>query len=238
MKELYWAEQAAYPVLLALQLLPLIGGLLLYAVRQRAWAVALGRVFFIGELLLAADLYRSIDASSSVLQLAERVSWLLYHTGADDVTALFVMVTALIGLLLSLYEPARERMGHSLLLVIILLSQSALMTMLVTTNLIWFSVASGLELTLVAVLLRIWASGDAGDLAYARFIQYQGFGWLLFVAGSVVLAWGHADATGGRWSFDLHDLILTPPLGKFQSAAFFLLFYGLAVRTPLFPLHG
>ncbi|MBK9445400.1 MAG: NADH-quinone oxidoreductase subunit L [Betaproteobacteria bacterium] len=238
MKELYWAEQAAYPVLLALQLLPLIGGLLLYAVRQRAWAVALGRVFFIGELLLAADLYRSIDASSSVLQLAERVSWLLYHTGADGVTALFVMVTALIGLLLSLYEPARERMGHSLLLVIILLSQSALMTMLVTTNLIWFSVASGLELTLVAVLLRIWASGDAGDLAYARFIQYQGFGWLLFVAGSVVLAWGHADATGGRWSFDLHDLILTPPLGKFQSAAFFLLFYGLAVRTPLFPLHG
>jgi NADH-quinone oxidoreductase subunit M len=238
MKELYWAEQAAYPVLFALQLLPLIGGLLLYAVRQRAWAVSLGRAFFIGELLLAADLYRSIDASSSVLQLAERVSWLLYHTGADGVTALFVMVTALIGLLLSLYEPARERMGHALLLVIILLSQSALMTMLVTTNLIWFSVASGLELTLVAVLLRIWASGDAGDLAYARFIQYQGFGWLLFVAGSVILAWGHADATGGRWSFDLHDLILTPPLGKFQSAAFFLLFYGLAVRTPLFPLHG
>ena len=37
---------------------------------------------------------------------------------------------------------------------------------------------------------------------------------------------------------DLFDLVLTPPLGKFQSAAFFLLFYGLAVRTPLFPLHG
>ena len=29
-----------------------------------------------------------------------------------------------------------------------------------------------------------------------------------------------------------------PAQGKFQTAAFFLLFYGLAVRTPLFPLHG
>ena len=66
----------------------------------------------------------------------------------------------------------------------------------------------------------------------------SGFGLLLFVAGAVVLAWGIPDATGGNWSFDLFDLVLTPPLGKFQSAAFFLLFYGLAVRTPLFPLHG
>jgi NADH-quinone oxidoreductase subunit M len=53
-----------------------------------------------------------------------------------------------------------------------------------------------------------------------------------------VLAWSHADVTGGRWSFDLFDLLETPPIGKYQSAAFYLLFYGLAVRTPLFPLHG
>ncbi len=238
MQEIHWSQQAAYPLLLTLQLLPLLGGVLLYFLRRKPWAENLGRAFFIAELLLAIDLYRHIDAMSPALQLAERADWLLYHTGADGVTALFVLVTALIGLLLSLYQPARERLGHGALQMLILLAQSALMAMLVTTNLIWFAAASALELAIVAVLLRIWASGDAGDQAYARFIQYQGFGLLLFVAGAVVLAWGHADATGGNWSFDLHDLILTPPLGKFQSAAFFLLFYGLAVRTPLFPLHG
>jgi NADH-quinone oxidoreductase subunit M len=43
---------------------------------------------------------------------------------------------------------------------------------------------------------------------------------------------------GGHWSFDLFDLLQTPQIGKYQSAAFYLLFYGLAMRTPLFPLHG
>lgn len=235
--ELHWSRHAAMPLLLLLQVLPLVGAGLLLAIRERSWAEQLGRAFFIGELVLAALLYAGIDAGSPALQFAERFDLILYRVGADGVTALFVLVAALIGLLLSLYEPARDRMRHSELLAAILIAESALMAMLVTTNLVWFSLASAIELGVVATLLRVWASGDAGDLAYSRFLQYQSFGLLLFIGGCVVLAWGHADATGG-WSFDLHDLVLTPPLGKFQSAAFFLLFYGLAVRTPLFPLHG
>ncbi|HNN44819.1 MAG TPA: proton-conducting transporter membrane subunit, partial [Azospira sp.] len=236
--ELHWSRHAALPLLFLLQLLPACGGLLLLAVRERRWAEQLGRAIFLAELILAILLYAGIDASSPALQFAERFDLLLYHVGADGVTVLFVLVAALIGLLLSLYEPARDRMRHAELLALILFAQAALMAMLATTNLVWFSAASAAELGLVAYLLRVWASGDAGDLAYSRFLQYQGFGLLLFVAGAVVLAWGHSDATGGNWSFDLFDLVLTPPLGKFQSAAFFLLFYGLAVRTPLFPLHG
>jgi len=236
--ELHWSRHAALPLLFLLQLLPACGGLLLLAVRERRWAEQLGRAIFLAELILAILLYAGIDAGSPALQFAERFDLLLYHVGADGVTVLFVLVAALIGLLLSLYEPARDRMRHAELLALILFAQAALMAMLATTNLVWFSAASAAELGLVAYLLRVWASGDAGDLAYSRFLQYQGFGLLLFVAGAVVLAWGHSDATGGNWSFDLFDLVLTPPLGKFQSAAFFLLFYGLAVRTPLFPLHG
>ena len=236
--ELHWTKHAAMPLLLFLQVLPLVGAGLLLALRERPWAEQLGRAFFIAELVLAALLYAGVDAASPALQFAERFDLILYRVGADGVTVLFVLVAALIGLLLSLYEPARDKMRHSELLAAILVAQSALMAMLATTNLVWFSAASALELGVVAMLLRVWAAGDAGDLAYSRFLQYQGFGLLLFVAGTVVLAWGHADATGGGWSFDLFDLLLTPPLGKFQSAAFFLLFYGLAVRTPLFPLHG
>ncbi|MFC5300023.1 complex I subunit 4 family protein [Azospira restricta] len=238
LEELHWTRHAGLPLLALLQLLPLAGAVVLHALRRRPWAVALARGVFLGELLLAVLLYRGLDASSAALQFAERADWLAYHAGADGVTALFVLVAALIGLLLSLYEPARERMPHASLLVVILLAQAALMTMLVTVNLLWFAAASAFELALVAYLLRVWAAGDAGDLAFSRFLQYQGFGWLLFAGGVLVLGWGHADATGGLWSFDLFDLALTPPLGRFQSAAFFLLFYGLAVRTPLFPLHG
>ncbi|MCK6405350.1 MAG: NADH-quinone oxidoreductase subunit L [Rhodocyclaceae bacterium] len=237
-EELHWSRHAALPLLVLLQALPALGAAVMLALRERRWAEQIGRAFFVAELVLAIALYVGVDAASSRLQFAERLDLLLYHVGADGVTALFVLVAALIGLLLSLYEPARDRMRHADLLAVILAAQSALMVMLATTNLLWFAAASALELGLVAYLLRVWAAGDAGDLAYSRFLQYQGFGLLLFIAGIGVLAWGHADATAGRWSFDLFDLVHTPPLGKFQSAAFFLLFYGLAVRTPLFPLHG
>lgn len=237
-EELHWSRHAALPLLLLLQGLPALGAAAMLVLRERRWAEQLGRAFFVAELLLAIALHAGVDAASSRLQFAERFDLLAYHVGADGVTALFVLVAALIGLLLSLYEPARDRMRHAELLAVILAAQSALMVMLATTNLLWFAAASALELGLVAYLLRVWAAGDAGDLAYSRFLQYQGFGLLLFVCGIGVLAWGHADVSAGRWSFDLFDLVHTPPQGKFQSAAFFLLFYGLAVRTPLFPLHG
>ena len=74
-------------------------------------------------------------------------------------------------------------------------------------------------------------------LATTRFLQFQAVGLLLLIGGIAILAWGYADVTG-RWSFDLFDLTRVPSQGRFQSAAFFLLFYGFAVRTPLFPLHG
>ncbi len=44
--------------------------------------------------------------------------------------------------------------------------------------------------------------------------------------------------TGAAWSVDLLDLAghtIPPQLG---AVIFFLLFYGLGVRTPIFPLHG
>jgi NADH-quinone oxidoreductase subunit M len=121
---------------------------------------------------------------------------------------------------------------------VLLVAEAGLVGMLVTLNIAWFAAFSALELWAVTFLLRRWASSRAELQALARFVQYQSFGWVLFAAGCFVLGWSHADATGGVWSFDLFDLAGALPSGKFQTVAFYLLFYGLAVRTPLFPLHG
>jgi NADH-quinone oxidoreductase subunit M len=53
-----------------------------------------------------------------------------------------------------------------------------------------------------------------------------------------LLGWNHADILDGQWSFDLVELTRTPVDERLHSLAFFLLFYGLAIRTPIFPLHG
>ena len=239
MTEISWTAQAGWPILAALQLLPLIGAAIVFALRERTAAVVLGRIVALAELMLGFVLYRHIDATSPAMQLAERIDWFGYHAAVDGVTSLFVLLAALIAVLMTLYGLVRGLARPGLLMALILLAEAALMSMLVTVNLLWFAVYSVVELAVAGYLVGHWSTSteDNRILAMTRFLQFQGVGVVLLAAGMIILAWGHADATG-RWSFDLFDLAQVPATGHFQTAAFFLLFYGLAVRTPLFPLHG
>ena len=236
--EILWTTQAGYPPLATLQCLPLAGALLLLIMREDDLALVLGRLFAVAELVVAIDLYARIDVSTPIMQFAERLDLLAYHAAVDGVSVLFILLTALLGVLLSFYGMARQQITPVQLLSVLLIIESSQMTMLTTMNLLWFAGASALQLALVGYLLWRWASAREENLALSRFLQYQLFGWCLFLAGSIVLVWSHADVLGGHWSFDLFDLLQTPQIGKYQSAAFYLLFYGLAIRTPLFPLHG
>jgi NADH-quinone oxidoreductase subunit M len=238
LSEILWSEQAGLPLLLLLQLLPLLGAAVVYAFNERRAGVTLGKLFALGELLLSIVVVSHINPTLPSLQLAERFTPLAYHVAVDGLSLLFLLVAALLTFLMTLYGMSRGMISPGRLFAVLLLAETGLVGMLVTVNVAWFSAFSALELWSVVYLLRRWASSRAEIHALSRFVQYQAFGWVLFAAGCVVLGWGHAEATGGRWSFDLFDLVGAIPVGKFQTAAFYLLFYGLAVRTPLFPLHG
>ena len=238
LSEVFWYEQSGLPLLLLLQLLPLFGAAVVFAFKERSTAVLAGKLFALAELLLAIVVVSRLQPTSAALQLAERFAPLAYHVGVDGVSLIFVLVAALLTFLMTLYGMSRGMISPGRLFAVLLLAEAGLVGMLVTLNVAWFAAFSALELWAVVYLLRRWASSHAETQALARFVQYQAFGWGLFAAGCIVLGWGHAEAHAGRWSFDLFDLIGAVPVGKFQTAAFYLLFYGLAVRTPLFPLHG
>ncbi|MEY2631811.1 MAG: hypothetical protein RIR00_465 [Pseudomonadota bacterium] len=238
MNELSWSGQLPFPLLFSLQALPWVGALAVWLYRDRPWSRWLGRGVALAELALAGVLVARLDAGNPVMQFAERLDGLGYHVAADGMSALFVLLAALVVVLLTLYGMVRQVISFGQLLAVMLAFEGSLMLMLLTLNLAWFLLAWGLQLALLTYLMHFWATTLERRHALSRFVQYQVLGWFLFIAGCVVLGWNHADVTGGRWSFDLFDLERVPPEGKFQSAAFFLLFYGLAVRTPLFPLHG
>jgi len=236
--EIFWTQQSSLPLLLLVQLLPLFGAVLVFALRQRSTAALAGKCLALAELLLLIYVVGRIDPTLPALQLAERFAPLAWHVAVDGISLVFLLLAALLTLLMTLYGMSRSRISPGLLFSVLLLAEGGLVGMLLTLNLAWFAAFSALELWAVVFLLRHWAGSRVETQALARFVQYQAFGWALFAAGCVVLGWGHAEAHAGRWSFDLFDLQQTLPVGKFQTAAFYLLFYGLAVRTPLFPLHG
>jgi hypothetical protein len=71
-----------------------------------------------------------------------------------------------------------------------------------------------------------------------RYLQFQGVGVLLLLAGTLTVGWTYHDTTGLAWTFDLLALAGQPVPQQIGVVAFFLLFYGLGIRTPIFPFHG
>jgi NADH-quinone oxidoreductase subunit M len=206
-----------YPLLWALQVVPLLGAVGVFLLHAHPRAVLVSRIVAIFELLLAVQLLTQIDATSSALQLIERLDlygFTFYHAGADGVTVLFILLNALLTLLLSFYGLVQGHHNAGRIAVMVLAAEALLMSMLVTLNVLWFAFASFAELVVVAHLLGRWSTSTEENraLAMARFIQFQGVGGAMLLVSIGILGWGHADATG-RWSFDLLDLMRVPPQG-------------------------
>ncbi|HSO78551.1 MAG TPA: proton-conducting transporter membrane subunit, partial [Chromatiaceae bacterium] len=230
-----------FPVLALLQLLPLGAALALLRVRREGPAIALALAAAAAELALAAYLYVRLDHGSAALQFAERWSLspaLNYHAGVDGVAVIFILLTALLSLLVVIYAPVRRLRPAPHFLAVALVCETTLMSLFTTLDLLWFVVVSGIELGLVGYLMGRWATSPAEDLARQRYYEFMGTGLGLLLAGTLLLGWNYAAANAGHWSFDLTELAAVPMAPALSSLTFFLLFYGLAIRTPLFPLHG
>ena len=238
--EISWAAQSGYPVLLSLQLLPLLAMavMLLAGAHRRIFAIGIGAA--LAELMLTIDLYRRFDLSVGAFQFGERLALfgpVEYHAAADGMTVLFVLLNALLTLLVVVYSHARRLTPLPWVLAVVFAVEAILMSLLVSLNLLWFLFMSTVQLLPVGYLVWRWASSPEKDLALTRFLQFMGVGLLLLLGGTLLLGLNHAGASG-RWSFDLIDLASVEEPAELHTLIFFLLFYGLAIRTPLFPLHG
>jgi len=239
--EIPWNAQSDFPLLATLQLFPLFAALLAWIWRERPWQVQLAILAAVLELILAIVVYLLYDPGSAAMQFAERsrlLGALSYHAAVDGMSIVFVLLSALLSLLVVIYGPVRGLQPTASLVVAVFLVEAALMSLFVTLDLLWFTLVSALQLVMIGYLFWRWATSPDRDRALASFLQFMGTGVALLLAGTLTLGWQHAHGTAGPWSFDLLELAAEPVDPAYQSVIFFLLFYGLAVRTPLFPLHG
>lgn len=237
------AATSAVPWLTIAQLLPAIGAVVVLRLGEVPLARVVGRLWTLSCLLPPVFIYAAVPLDRPGFHLAESFAPLAYHVAVDGIGVIFMLLTALICALCALYSLVRGLSSPGRLLAVILACEAVLMGSLATTHLIWFCLGWVAEVALVGYLLAHWSTSTEENRSEAakRFFQFQSFGWLLFVAGMIVVAWNHADQSGGHWTFDLIDLTAEGTHRArfgYQQVAFFLMFYGLAIRTPLFPLHG
>jgi NADH-quinone oxidoreductase subunit M len=240
MQVLSWYTQLNFPLLATMQMLPLAGLLLVRFSGERMAALA-ALVITTLEALLALYLYSQYNQEITAFQFAEYVNLygpLDYHAAVDGVSVMFLMLTSFLVLIVSLYGPIRGLASQNRFQTTVLGTQACLVAMFVTLNLLWFVLISFIQLILLGYLLWRWATSPNKDTAFTRYLQFMGSGMLLLILGTLLIGWQYAEVHNHVWSFDLIELQASPILPLYQGWIFFLLFYGLAVRIPLFPLHG
>ncbi|MEI6413325.1 MAG: proton-conducting transporter membrane subunit [Pseudomonadota bacterium] len=230
------------PLLTLALLFPLVAAMLIRLPRlPDRWALALAQGLALIELGLTVRVYQRYQPEGPAL--AESLPFIPFHPEADGLTVLFLLLTALITVLALLHYRILSVAGHraddhpTRFLATVLALEAVMQGLWLTRNLLWFVVLSGLEWWLVSALLKC-APSPGKALAIRRYRQFLGVSWLLLASGTLLLGWSYAGNHGGRWSFDLADLMLARVDGRLHSLLFFLLFYGFAIRVPLFPLHG
>ncbi|MES9817916.1 MAG: NADH-quinone oxidoreductase subunit M [Candidatus Thiodiazotropha sp.] len=238
---IHWSTQITYPILTVLQLLPLATVLLLWLMRHHRWLVPAGIIAALLEFFVCIDLWRHYDTDIAGFQFVEQiriVPQLTYHSGVDGISVIFILLTGLLTLLVTLYGVVRDLKPFDRLFTAVFAVQACLMGLFVTLNLLWFVLLSAVQIAFIGYLLWRWGNSPDKELALRRFYQFMSVSVLLLIAGTLLMGWNYSDSHNGVWSFNLLQLAQTPVSETFRSVAFFLLFYGLAIRTPLFPLHG
>jgi len=239
MTEIHWATQSSYPILATLQLLPLVAMFAVLIFKQRAFMIAI--VAMLLELGVVIDLFMKFNATNPALQFSEQLNLLpplIYHAAIDGASLLFLMLTACIGIMTILYGKVRPLNPQSQYLAVVFATQTTLMGLFVTHDLLWFILLSAIQLLPIGYMLVQWSTSPEKELALTRFVQFMLTGLLLLAIGTFMLGWNYASLNDGVWSFNVTALQHTPIPVDIQSVLFFLLFYGLAIRIPLFPLHG
>ena len=239
--ELHWTAQSSYPLLLLLQLFPVAAMIALYFLRGSKQLMKLGILFTVLELLIAIDVYLHFDHTSTALQLSEQFTLLgplSYHAAEDGMSVLFILLTALLSALVMLYGAIIPLETPHRLPFMVLATEAVLLSQFTTVDLLWFGLMSLVEIILISYMLWRWGTSPERDLSLTRFIQFMATSVILMTIGITMLAWNYAHETGNPWSFDLLLLQQVSVSEQINSIIFFLLFYGLAIRIPLFPLHG
>ncbi|MCA1572590.1 MAG: NADH-quinone oxidoreductase subunit M [Chloroflexi bacterium] len=245
MSEITAAEQAGFPILSMLMLLPVVTMVALGFMRQDR---ALRRVALAGAVaVLGLSLYLTAGFQRGIagFQFAEQVPWvesigLSYHLAVDGVSVLFVPLTALLVVVVMLSSWTAVRYQPKAYLMAVLAFETAAIGVFIAVDLILFFVFWELMLIPTYVLIKVWGDGLQRGRAAMRYVLSMLFGSAALLAGFILLgvSYRSAPGSGGALSFDLVALMDSPvPLGT-QTAVFFLLAFAFALKAPMFPFHA
>ncbi len=228
-------NQLGYPLLSLLIFVPVIGGLVLFAVRDARAAKWIALGFALAELLLCIPLLSHFDGSTASFQFGETHEWIKawninYRLGVDGISVLFVGLTALLTVcsVLVSWTSVSERVRE--FMVALLFLEAGMIGVFVALDLFLFYIFWEAMLIPMYLLIGVWG-GPNRLYAAIKFFLYTLVGSVLMLV-AILAVYFNAGNT-----FDVITIMNHPFGHTFQMLAFAAFFAAFAVKVPMFPFH-
>ena len=234
----YWQVATFVPLLSLLTLVPLLT-MVLVLLNKSTYSLNLGLGGALLNVALSIYLLRVFDSEAPGIHLAESVDFLGlgYRVGVDGTNILFIPLTTILGLLALVYTMITRHRSDRLFVACLLAYQGILIGAFVALNAMQFWCWCLLELVPVVLLTVSAGTGGQRNQVVKTVLQYWLFGLAMSLAGFLLLSFGlmqNGLAFSFEWLTLKHHNLAIPH----ETLIFILLFFGFAVRMPLFPFHA
>ena len=232
------------PIVTSLIVLPILGALLLFLVRDdeanegliRNIALGVSLVVFAVTLLL----WLRFDPTSADFQFVERHAWIpafgvSYAVGVDGITLFLIVLAGFLTpiALLCSWESVHKRTRAFCMFILLL--EAAMIGVFVSLDLFLFYIFWDAMLIPMYFLIGIWGY-DNRIYASIKFLIYTMAGSVLMLLAILGLAVLHSQQTGS-YSFDLLKLYELSIPSNVQFWFFLAFALAFAIKVPLFPFH-
>src|SRR3954452_15467008 len=190
--------------------------------------------------VVSLPLWFKYDFGATGWQFAERAEWIpsigaSYYLGVDGYSALLVLLTTLIGAIAVLcsWSAITERVKEYYVSLLVL--QTGLLGAFMALDFLLFFLFWEVMLVPMYFLIGIWGGGRRLYSAI-KFFLYTLVGSVVMLLGILALYFVNHTATGS-YSFDVTQMQQLAIPFALQKWIFLALFFGFAVKVPMFPFH-
>jgi len=225
---------SGFPWLTALILLPLIGTIAVFAVKDTSIRITALTVTLV-DLLISLPLWWLFDSTSSQMQFLESAQWITsppiyYRLGLDGISLpLVLMTTVLMPLCVLISWHAIETRIRSFM-AMLLIMESAMIGVFCALDFVLFYIFWEAMLIPMYLLIGVWG-GPNRLYATMKFVLYTLAGSVLLLVAILALYF-----QGGH-TFDILQLSQVNYSQSLQIWLFIAFFVAFAVKVPMFPFH-
>ncbi|MEZ4704053.1 MAG: NADH-quinone oxidoreductase subunit M [Bdellovibrionota bacterium] len=225
---------------------PLIGAFLLLLVpgKKVQWVKGIAAGFTLLPLLMSAKLFCAFDRAQAGMQFVERAEWIpgfniQYYMGTDGISVTMLLLTALLSFLcvLASWNIEKKVKGYFFLFLFL---ETGMMGVFAALDLFLFYIFWEIMLLPMYFLIGIWG-GIRREYAAIKFFIYTLVGSVFMLLGILAIYfYGLNPHTFDMVALAKQGGLLGNSLWlglPFSKVVFLALFFGFAIKVPMFPFH-